>query len=355
MTKTVGSGNSGASTTPQRVSERHKWPAERKAKVFAFVKLTTEKAAGLGMLDRLRGDRSEKTEDLYRRLASSRIDLTAEDRGGLMSDVTRSSFDTTKAAVLHQLAALYQQHRRAADDEHQDMARWEQHVRLARRAVDAYEEVSAAKKPEGRSPKMASKGRSLPPASWQRVVFNAADTHQKPALAVMWATGCRPAEVELGVDLERTNDGIIIRIPGAKVSETKGQPMRSVLIDPGSEAGKALLDVMGAETSMTVQRTAKQVANDFTKHLKKRAGMPQVSAYSFRHQTASDLKAGSADPVKVAEALGHASVHTQRHYGSSRRGSAVSPIIAAQAEREVRSPAVLPQGRTPMPGRNWDA
>ena len=79
----------------------------------------------------------------------------------------------------------------------------------------------------------------------------------------------------MGVDLERTQDGIIIRIPGAKVSETKGQPMRSVLIDPESEAGKALLDVMGEQTKMTVERTAKQIANDFTKHLKKRAGCPK--------------------------------------------------------------------------------
>ena len=159
MKATAGSGNSGASKTPQRESQRHTWPAERKAKVFAFVKQTTEKAVGLGVLDRLKGDRSDQTKDLYRRLASPRVDLTADDRGGLMSDVTRSSFDTTKAAVLHELAVLYQKHRRAADDEHQDMARWEHHVRLARRAVDAYEEVSAAKKPPGRSPRRLQSGR----------------------------------------------------------------------------------------------------------------------------------------------------------------------------------------------------
>ena len=355
MKATAGSGNSGASKTPQRESQRHTWDADRKARVFEMVKATTEKAKGLEMLDRLKGERSDQTRSLYKRLASSRIDLRADDRGGLMSGVTRSSFDTTKAAVLHELARLYQAHRRAADDEHVDQRRWEGHHALARRAVLAYEQVKATMKPEGRSPKTASKGRSLPVASWQRVVFNSAADHQKPALAVLWAAGCRPAEIEMGVDLERTQDGIIIRIPGAKVSETKGQPMRSVLIDPESEAGKALLDVMGEQTKMTVERTAKQIANDFTKHLKKRAGMPQVSAYSFRHQMASDLKAGSADPVKVAEALGHASVHTQKHYGSSRRGGAVSPIINAQAEREVRSPAVLPDGRTPMPGRNWGA
>ena len=351
MKATAGSENSGASKTPARESQRHTWDADRKARVFEMVKATTEKAKGLEMLDRLKGDRSEKTRALYKRLASPRVNLAADDRGGLMSGVTRSSFDTTKAAVLHELARLYQAHRRAADDEHTDMERWQRHHVLARRAVLAYEQVKATMKPEGRSPKDASKRKTLPPASWQRIVFNAADAHQKPALAVMWATGCRPAEIEMGVDLERTTDGIIIRIPGAKVSETKGQPTRAVLIDLNSEAGQALLDVMGAETSMTVQRTAKQVANDFTKHLKKRAGMPQVSAYSFRHQTASDLKAGSADPVKVAEALGHASVHTQRHYGSKKRGGGASPIIAAEAEREVRVPA--PSERMRMPGRDW--
>ena len=48
MKATAGSGNSGASKTPQRESQRHTWPAERKAKVFAFVKQTTEKPWALG-------------------------------------------------------------------------------------------------------------------------------------------------------------------------------------------------------------------------------------------------------------------------------------------------------------------
>ena len=354
MKTPIGSRNSVASETPKRESKRHTWDADRKARVFQFVQVTTEKAKGLELLDRLKGDRSDKTRSLYKRLAASRVDLTADDRGGLMNQVTRQSFDTTKAAVLHELARLYQGHRRAADDEHEDMKRWEQHIKLARRAVDAYEQVKGTMKPEGRSPK-ASKRKTLPVASWQRVVFNAADDHQKPALAVLWAAGCRPAEVEMGVDLERTVDGIIIRIPGAKVSATKGQPMRSVLIDLESEVGKALLDVMGNETSMAVQRSAKQIANDFTKHLKRRSGLPQVSAYSFRHQSASDLMSIGADKTKIAEALGHASVHTQRHYGSSSRGSGKSPILAAEAEREVRSPqpAEPSVGRTPMPGRSW--
>lgn len=349
---TTGRQSSVASKTPQRESQRHNWDNAQKEKIFGFVAETTKKANGMAMLDRLKGDRSDATIAIYKRLTKTRVDLLADDRGGLMDHVTRQSFDTTKAAVLYELAKLYKEHRRAADDEHQDMETWKHHVRMSRRAVDAYEEVSSVERPQDRSPKN-SKRKTLPPPSWQEVVFNVADDDQKPAVAVMWATGCRPAEIEMGVDLVQTEDGIIVRIPGAKVSETKGQPTRSVLIDAGSDAGKALLRVMKDQESMSISRSAKRIANDFTKHLKRRSGFQQISAYSFRHQTASDLKAVSADPVKVAEAMGHASVHTQRHYGSKKRGGGASPIINAQAEREVRSPAPSEVVRTPMPGRNW--
>ena len=44
----------------------------------------------------------------------------------------------------------------------------------------------------------------------------------------MWATGCRPAEIERGVTVRRVQGGIEIEIPGAKVTATNGQPRRKI-------------------------------------------------------------------------------------------------------------------------------
>ena len=96
--------------------------------------------------------------------------------------------------------------------------------------------------------------------------------------------------------------------------------------------------------SRTSSGGAKRIAEDLA-DIRRRSGLT-VSAYSFRHQVASDLKAQHADPVKVAEAMGHASTRMQARYGDGRKGSTGGAILDAKAEREVRV------GRTSIPGRS---
>ena len=53
-----------------------------------------------------------------------------------------------------------------------------------------------------------SKGRTLPALSWQEQVMASATVTQRPFIALMWATGCRPAEIERGVTVRRVQGGI---------------------------------------------------------------------------------------------------------------------------------------------------
>ena len=59
----------------------------------------------------------------------------------------------------------------------------------------------------------------------------------------------------MGVDVSKRKGGVlVIEIPGAKVKDDAGQPRRSIAIKADSDAGKALLDVMGEKDRMTIIR-----------------------------------------------------------------------------------------------------
>ena len=138
--------------------------------------------------------------------------------------------------------------------------------------------------------------------------------------------------------------GIEVEIPGAKVTETNGQPRRRILIDGKSKAGLHLAMALGAKDEVTLSRKAKRIGNDFS-DIKRRTGLAAVSAYSFRHQVSADMKAAGTDPQDIARVLGHASERTQGRYGKPGKGRAGGGIILdAIASREVRT------GRPAGPG-----
>lgn len=341
---TTGSGESGE--TKGKPYGRALWPDQAKADVFAVVKAATEivKASGLNERGKDEG-KSPQTLSVYRRLAKGRAEVTAEGVGTLMDGVTADSWHTTKAAVLHHLAAQCREAKRTGDRT-LDLDRASEAAMISLRAAKAFAAVKAMERPIRTTP-VRSKRKSLPAIGWQRLAFDSATDVQKGAVAVMWATGCRPAEIAQGVTLTKTSHGILVMIPGVKVREMSGQPTRQILIDMDSDVGRALVEVMGDADVHDIERGAKRIAEDLA-DIRRRSGLASVSAYSFRHQVASDLKAQQADPVKVAEAMGHASTRMQARYGDGRKGIAGGAILDATAERTVRV------GRTPMPTRDWN-
>ena len=337
-TMTAGSGES-----QQAPYGRALWDADKKKGLFAEVVKTTEIAKRGGVLERTEEGKSESTLKLYRRLGRSRVDVTEDGGGRLMEGVTAASWHTVRAAVLHQLAEEYRRWRKVGDKE-PDFAKAVEAAKRARRAVLAFERVAKMERPPREPVPSLSKGRTLPALSWQEQVMAASTPAQRPFVALMWATGCRPAEIERGVTVRRVQGGIEIEIPGAKVTDTKGQPRRKILIDAKSPAGLHLGMALGANAEIEMSRKAKRIGNDFA-DIRRRTGLAAVSAYSFRHQVSSDLKAAGVDKNGIAQVLGHASERTQGRYGKPSRGRAGGGIIIdAIASREVRT------GRPAGPG-----
>lgn len=336
----------GSGESPRAPYGRALWDATKKAALFAEVVKTTAMAKECGLLERGGDGKSEATLKLYRRLARSRVDVTNASGGRLMDGVTAASWHTVRAAVLHQLADEYR-HWRKIGDKTQDLAEAINAARATRRAAILFDKVSKMERPARETRNSRSKGRNLPALSWQEQVMAASTPAQRPFVALMWATGCRPAEIERGVTVRRVDGGIEIEIPGAKVTATNGQPRRKILIDARSPAGLHLGIALGMRKEIEMSRKAKRIGNDFA-DIRRRTGLAAVSAYSFRHQVSADLKAAGVDKNAIAQVLGHASERTQGRYGKPSRGQAGGGIILdAIGSRPVRTGRPAPDGDQP--------
>jgi len=323
-----------------------------KAALFALVKDTTRIAQELKLGERIEAAKavSERTAQTYGRTAARRMNLRASDLGQLMGGVSARSWHATRAALIQVAALQYAKFRRACDQAQKagDWERAERAAVLARRAVEAIRQVEASERPalEGRR---ATKRRTLPKSdTWQQVAYAAATPIQKPAVAVLWATGCRPAELEQGVELRKLKvDGkrlIMVTIHGAKVTERSGQPSRKIAIDPDSPAGRALLEAIPlGETRVIISRRAKRLAADFV-DIRSRTGL-KVSPYSMRHQVGANVKAAMS-VEDVAATLGHVATRSQQRYGSVRQaqsgGTGIQAVKATRPVRETRSRAPAP-------------
>jgi len=161
----------------------------------------------------------------------------------------------------------------------------------------------------------------------------------------------------MGVDVSKRAGGevIVLEVPGAKVRANAGQPRRSIAIKADSEAGRALLAILGDKERLTVSRPAQRIAKDFA-DIRKKADLA-VSAYSFRHQFAAEMKAkfGShtVGAEQVAAAMGHRVTRSQQHYGAkaqAKGGSGVIAVKAVEAVKETRQrPATPRKEKAPKP------
>lgn len=318
----------------------------KRDQLIDFVRETHDRAQGTDIVERAKSTKSihERTWSDYERVARARLDMKRDNPGQLLAGVSRQSYDHHRAALLAITSRIYSNQRKMMDKAQRegDLVTATQHARAARRAVDAYRAVMDTRKPIERSAPRKSKRRNLPRGDdWQRRAWDIATPTMKPAVAAGWV-GARPAEIELGISVERTfttaGMTIIVTIPGAKTTERSGQPSRKLYIDPRSAVGEALAEAIpDGEDGVTIRRRAKRISLDWSQRIRPQMG-GKPSAYSLRHQFAANLKAAGLDPVEIAKALGHLSVKSQGRYGSGRQGQGTAPgLITAEAEREVRT------------------
>lgn len=158
--------------------------------------------------------------------------------------------------------------------------------------------------------------------------------------------GLRPAELAAGVRVERVNDVVETHILGAKVTDTSGQPWRSLALKAEMLPRWFLDELAGGPMTYTAKEDPMRT------HLHRLSGQlypnrkPSIilSAYVFRHAFATDLFDDGWPIEEVAAALGEFAAETASWYGTRRRGRTrrrqPTAIIRATVvtAREVRLP-----------------
>ena len=177
------------------------------------------------------------------------------------------------------------------------------------------------------------------PDDWRKSVISTMSQHKHAdAVRVLACAGCRPAELEMGVEVYRDADGIHFTIQGAKISEKKGQLWREITLQ------------LDHPIAMTIPNgTYYANPESITKAIARKAsklGFEGVSAYSFRHQFSSDLKASNYDKKTIAKAMGHQSTATQQTYGNSGAGRPLQVSVES-----AKTPRVWVKSTKPKPSK----
>lgn len=186
----------------------------------------------------------------------------------------------------------------------------------------------------------------LLPADWRESIWAAASTPEwrqsrpqlMPALAVLWLTGCRPAELEQGIELVTGRDRLVLKIKGAKCIDAggreRGQPTRHIGFQIDADSNPALRflhalasrDATNGVGECTITHNKDYLYNSVV--ALGRTAFPKlrtrISPYCFRHQVASDLKAATSDREitleQAAKVMGHLSDYSIGAYGHAVHG-----------------------------------
>ena len=156
-----------------------------------------------------------------------------------------------------------------------------------------------------------------------RILSGCRGSPYEEQISLLDLVGCRPQELTHGVQITLDNDGKLrVRIEGAKVTETSGQPWREILIDESVVPGH-WLNAVKVQGTHRIELTSKDALRSYLDRLSKKVlpGAPAVSAYVFRHALARTLRAEGATDGQVGAVLGHTAAETQKYYGRRGRGS----------------------------------
>ena len=151
------------------------------------------------------------------------------------------------------------------------------------------------------------------PSDWQEQMFNklkkTGSTYLK-AIAVLQATGCRPVELENGVRIEKNYYGdFVITIQSAKGRDGFERKITSSL--------PILAELFSEDEEIVIAKYKRLSEVLYT--ISRSLGM-SISAYSYRHAFASDLKASGLSQSEIAMCMGHKTLGSQRSYGFKRSG-----------------------------------
>lgn len=219
----------------------------------------------------------------------------------------------------------------------------------------------SARQPSSRTSAKRSKKKILPilckEPGWRPKVFLNIPLPYRDALAVCAVAGVRPSEIQHGVEVSRQGCNLVVKIFGAKVTSTSGQPTRSLTLAICSEEGVHLFERaenMPIYVSVNAQSFCAAVERAGRKALPHLTQM--ISPYVYRHLFCSSLKAEGRSKDSIAACLGHATTKSQSAYGRYAHGRiAASGLISVCAAIAVRRnhrdlASVRPRRGHPAPG-----
>ena len=186
------------------------------------------------------------------------------------------------------------------------------------------------------------------------------------AIAVGILVPVRPEEIANRVRVKIDDTGaLLFEIKGSKLRDTGsgiaahvkgiGQPLRWLTLSAVDPSRQATFDWLQAQIlanggSMTIGKglSASGICSAFramSRRLFDRSKSPP-SFYALRHATSAELKSSGIGAKEVAEGMGHASVLSQRAYGTWSQGSG-DYVIHTKASNPVRTPlaVALPPSR----------
>lgn len=178
------------------------------------------------------------------------------------------------------------------------------------------------------------------PMDWRETVIQSVAKKDQISVLVLAAAGCRPAELVKGVKIEVGSDQIHITIAGAKVTAKSGQPERTLTFALPAESNliMQLASRLGIGTHSIATDSAVRITCMIRDSAKR--AYPQlrrsITAYCFRHQFASDLKASEIESEDISKAMGHCVDRAATRYGHRKMARGGISKLGVTADREVR-------------------
>lgn len=163
--------------------------------------------------------------------------------------------------------------------------------------------------------------------------------------------GMRPKELQDGVMVRCGRRVVGVKIHGAKVRATAGQPWRALYV-PVDKFPAWFLDELRQGDAKVYAASASAMRSYLYRLSPKvfppRSGEKQqvLSAYVLRHAVATDLRQEGWSSIELAAVLGERVEETARHYGLFRRG--------AKRGRQLGAGIIRDQVKTAIPVRAHD-
>lgn len=177
------------------------------------------------------------------------------------------------------------------------------------------------------------------PGWFEAVYDNLADKYRE-AWAISYCTGLRPDELDTGVKIVRTHDGISFFIWGSKKHKDNGSRWRRIELRRDDPAVQLITENMTGQVHDYSLEPSKEAFAMAVSRAAARAGLDApISSYTCRHNFAATLKKAGWHPLEIAKAMGHRSTGTQNNYGGHGAvGRGGLPLKVACSHEIIREP-----------------